>query len=220
MCACVLVARSCLTPCDSMDCCPPGFSVPGILQARILEWVAIPFCRGSSWPRGSNPGLLHCRQMLFTVWATREAIFTCINSSYDWATSSPATFKFKSLSGQIHFLKELLYLQPRKCRSFAFWDKHATLTASVNIEPGLSTSTEASFSAHHLIFRQLLSSLLSPARPSLNHCSMNIIHSSVCFVFKMYLFPIYFTAKETINKMKSNPQIGRKYLQMMWLIRD
>ena len=47
MCACVLVAQSCLTPCDSMDCCPPGFSVPGILQARILEWVAIPFYRGS-----------------------------------------------------------------------------------------------------------------------------------------------------------------------------
>ena len=34
-----------------MDCNPPGFSVYGILQARILEWVAIPFSRGSSWPR-------------------------------------------------------------------------------------------------------------------------------------------------------------------------
>ena len=34
-----------------MDCNPPGFSVYGILQARILDWVAIPFSRGSSWPR-------------------------------------------------------------------------------------------------------------------------------------------------------------------------
>ena len=34
-----------------MDCSPPGFSVSGILQARILEWVAILFCRVSSWPR-------------------------------------------------------------------------------------------------------------------------------------------------------------------------
>ena len=38
--------------CDHMDCSPPGSSVHGILQARILEWVAILFCRGSSQPRG------------------------------------------------------------------------------------------------------------------------------------------------------------------------
>ena len=36
----------------------------GILQARILEWVAMPFCRGSSQPRGSNPGLPHCRRQI------------------------------------------------------------------------------------------------------------------------------------------------------------
>ena len=37
--------------CDYMDCSPPGSSVHGILQARILEWVAIPFSRGSCRPR-------------------------------------------------------------------------------------------------------------------------------------------------------------------------
>ena len=37
--------------CDPMDCSPSGSSVHGILQARTLEWVAIPFSRGSSWPR-------------------------------------------------------------------------------------------------------------------------------------------------------------------------
>ena len=47
----VLVAQSCLTLCDPMDCSLPGSSVHGILQARILEWVVIPFSRGSSWPR-------------------------------------------------------------------------------------------------------------------------------------------------------------------------
>ena len=47
----VLVTRSCPTLRDSMDCSPPGFSVHGILQARILEWVTIPISRGSSWPR-------------------------------------------------------------------------------------------------------------------------------------------------------------------------
>ena len=45
---CVLVAQSCPTLCDPMDCSPPGSSVHGILQARILEWVAISFSRGSS----------------------------------------------------------------------------------------------------------------------------------------------------------------------------
>ena len=46
-----LVNQSCLTLCDPMACSPPGSSVHGTLQARILEWVVIPFSRGSSWPR-------------------------------------------------------------------------------------------------------------------------------------------------------------------------
>ena len=45
------VAQSCPTLCDPMDCSPPGSSVHGILRARILEWVAISFSRGSSRPR-------------------------------------------------------------------------------------------------------------------------------------------------------------------------
>ena len=49
---CVLVAQSCLTLYGPMYCSPPGTSAHGILQARILEWVAIPFSRGSLWPRG------------------------------------------------------------------------------------------------------------------------------------------------------------------------
>ena len=48
---CVLVSQSCLTLCDPMDCSPSGSSVHGILQAITLEWVAIPFSRGSSRPR-------------------------------------------------------------------------------------------------------------------------------------------------------------------------
>ena len=51
MCVCVLVAQSCLTLCDLMNCSPPGSSVHGILQARIQEWVAMPPSRGSSQPR-------------------------------------------------------------------------------------------------------------------------------------------------------------------------
>ena len=48
---CGLVAQSCLTLCDLMDSSLPSSSIHGILQARILEWVAIPFSRGFPWPR-------------------------------------------------------------------------------------------------------------------------------------------------------------------------
>ena len=58
------VAQSCLTLCNPMDCSPPGSSIHGILQARILEWVAISFSRGIFPTQGSNPGLPHCRQTL------------------------------------------------------------------------------------------------------------------------------------------------------------
>ena len=44
-------AQLCPTVCDPMDCRPLGFPVHGILQARILEWIAISFSRGSSLPR-------------------------------------------------------------------------------------------------------------------------------------------------------------------------
>ena len=44
----------CLTLCDAMDCSPPGSSVHGIFQARILEWIAMPPSRRSSWPRNQT----------------------------------------------------------------------------------------------------------------------------------------------------------------------
>ena len=55
-----------------MDCSPPGSSVHGIFQARIVEWVAIPFSRGSSWPRDQT-WISHFVGRFFTIWATREA---------------------------------------------------------------------------------------------------------------------------------------------------
>ena len=51
VCVCVKSLQSCPTLCHPMDCSPPGPLVHGILQARILEWVAISFSRGSSPPR-------------------------------------------------------------------------------------------------------------------------------------------------------------------------
>ena len=64
----VVVTQSYPTLCNPMDCSPPDSSVQGILQARILEWVAIPFSRGSSWPRAWTR--VSCvASRFFTIWA-------------------------------------------------------------------------------------------------------------------------------------------------------
>ena len=72
----MLVAQSCLTLCDPMDCSLPGSSVHRILQARILEWITIPFSRGSSQLRDQTC-VSYIAGRFFTVQATREA-YTCI----------------------------------------------------------------------------------------------------------------------------------------------
>ena len=72
MCVCVLVAQLCLTLCNPMDCSPTGSSVHGILQARIVEWVAIPFSRGSSW-LSDQTRASYIADRFFANWATREA---------------------------------------------------------------------------------------------------------------------------------------------------
>ena len=72
VCVCVWVAQSCLTLCDAVDCSPPDSSVHGILQPRILQWVAISSFRGSSWPRYQTCVSCIGRQILYHG-ATREA---------------------------------------------------------------------------------------------------------------------------------------------------
>ena len=66
------VAQSCPTLCDPMDCSLPGSSVYGIFQAKLLEWVAIYFSRGSSRCR-DRTWVSHVAGRRFTEWATREA---------------------------------------------------------------------------------------------------------------------------------------------------
>ena len=63
--AIVLVTQSCPTIWEPMGCHPSGSSVHEILQATILEWVAILFSRGIFQTQQSNLGLLHCRQILY-----------------------------------------------------------------------------------------------------------------------------------------------------------
>ena len=65
------VAQSCPTLCIPVDCSLQGSSVHVIFQARVLEWVAISFSRGSSWPRNRTQ-VSHIAGRCFTIWATRD----------------------------------------------------------------------------------------------------------------------------------------------------
>ena len=66
------VTQSCPTLCIPMDCSPPGSSLHGIFQARVLEWIAISFSKGSSWTRDRT--WVSCiAGWCFTSWATRES---------------------------------------------------------------------------------------------------------------------------------------------------
>ena len=88
--------------CDPMDCGPPGSSVYGILQARILEWVVIPFSRGSSQPKDWT--LVSCiAGRFYIIWTTTEdpydihsyliCDFSYIRyfNDYCWINSKPIT---------------------------------------------------------------------------------------------------------------------------------
>ena len=64
---CVLVTQSCPTPCHPINYSLPGSSVHGILQARILGGGSHSLLWGMCLTQGSNPGLLHCRQILYCL---------------------------------------------------------------------------------------------------------------------------------------------------------
>ena len=80
---------SCVGLCDPMDCILPGFSIHGIFQARILEWVTISFSRGSFRPREQTwVSLIGGRH--FNLWATREAPRLMLATPPNHAQISPS----------------------------------------------------------------------------------------------------------------------------------
>ena len=96
-----------------MDCSPPGSSVHGILQARILEWVAMPFSRGSSQLRDRTQAS-HIAGRLFIVWATSKA--TNLLSSSQSYKYGFIILQLESLWSNsllnirlFHFVKQLLW---------------------------------------------------------------------------------------------------------------
>ena len=118
------VSCSVMSLCYAMDGNLPGSSVHGILLARTLEWVAIPFSRGSFWPRDRT--WVSCvAGRFFIVWATRESplILTfnyffslsptnCVNSMKAGYLSHSALFSWRSLHLVVNDTKHLLATAP------------------------------------------------------------------------------------------------------------
>ena len=80
----VRVTQSCLTLCDPKDCSPPGSSVHGVLQARVLEWFAFSFSKGPSRLRDQTQvSCVSCiAGRFFTDWANREALVKALSCSF------------------------------------------------------------------------------------------------------------------------------------------
>ena len=120
-----LVAQSCLTLWDPVNCSLPGSSVHGIIQARILEWVAIPFSRGSSQPRDWTQ-VSYTAGRFFTIWSPREAPLLCVHFPL---LQCRVMYVLKDQSGKgkqsdtwlfFFFLPSDMY-----CILFDFWDRTA-----------------------------------------------------------------------------------------------
>ena len=95
----MLVAQSCPTFCNTMGCSLLGSSVHGVFQARILEWVAMPFSKGSSWPRDQTE--VSCvAGRFFTIWTTWEASIwnMLINKAHKSPTLVEGTFQLRYIN--------------------------------------------------------------------------------------------------------------------------
>ena len=133
------VAQLCPPLCDSVDCSPPGSSIHGILQARVLRWVSIPFSRGSSQSRDwTQVSRIVGRR--FNLWATREApnmmnISRRREGQRRLACHSPWGYKESETTEQLH-TKPLTVWITINCGKFwkrwylVFWKYQTTWLAS------------------------------------------------------------------------------------------
>ena len=92
----LLVASVCPTLCDPMDCSPGGSSVPGILQARILEWVAMPSSRGTFRPRDRyqlvSQLLSHVQLFVIPCTVACQALLSMELSRQEYWSGQPFSF--------------------------------------------------------------------------------------------------------------------------------
>ena len=113
-----LVTQLCLTPCNPIDCSLSGSSVHGILQAIILEWVAISFSRGSSRPRDQT-WVSSTVGRFFTIWAPREdqELYEC-SMIISYFSLLP---KLSEYTYHLYFVFKSLLNLLQYCFRFMFW---------------------------------------------------------------------------------------------------
>ena len=145
LCVLWLVTQLCPTLCNPLDCSLPGSSVHGILQARILEWVAVPASRGSFQPKVRTQ--ISCITGRFiTTWATRETqeLLTISQShttsgntrlciSYQYST--PAFPGFVVVLSLRCFGKINIWHFTFQCscaQGFTYWDTHCVIILFLN----------------------------------------------------------------------------------------
>ena len=131
-------AQSCLTLCDPIGCSPPGSSVHGISQGRILEWFAISSSRGSLQPRGwTHISWVSCtdRQIL-SQWATWGAAY-CAGWHQIGCSNRPGSFRCKRL---------LCFPIPSSCWRIMVWFSLSNLVYRFHVLPG-------NFFINHLDFK-------------------------------------------------------------------
>jgi len=165
------VAQSCLTLCNPMDCSLPGSTVHGVFQARILEWIAISFSRGTSQTRDWT-WVSRIVGRRFTVWGTIH-IYNAIFSSV------------QSLS------RVRLFATP--------WI--AARQASLSItnsrcSPRLRSYESVMPSSHFLLCRPLL--LLPPIPPSIRVFSFCLCFPLMCKGFCLFIY--FYYSRGSINK--------------------
>ena len=156
--------QSCLTLCDAVDCSQPGSSVRGILQARILEWVAMPSSRGSSPPRDWTCISCISKRILYH-WATGEDgwalylralsnlyIQSLLFSISQSLSSIPISFSFT-----FTWLSQVFLLHNNSNFNSIYWVSYFVLMSnlyfhSIIILPSVSLNLKSSFSSHFSCF--------------------------------------------------------------------
>ena len=104
LCVCS-VPRSCPTLWNPMDCCLPGSSVHGILQARILEWAAISCSRGTSWPRDGTPCVSCTGRWILYHWHRGSPPLILLNITFiksDWAQNVAVNTEWLTALGKVN----------------------------------------------------------------------------------------------------------------------
>ena len=112
------VAQSCLTLCYTMDCSLPCSSIHGVFQARVLDWVAISFSRGSSWPRDQTR-VSHIIGRHCTIWATLEVCRWDKKALKGLEEESPSSNFYKALVKSFH-LESVLFME-KQVAGFSQW---------------------------------------------------------------------------------------------------